>query len=239
MANLPTSRTFENYREWESAWGRLSMPRLRQSSTAFAELSGYIGGALSLAGFRLFRNGGTPLLERRRGTFREEIVIVPAPGMYFREGLPFGVRVHLSSTEVARIRSRYWRPSTRAPQVVATGDIGQLRSWPRWTIWYASIGLETAESLVRELTEHAVPWFETFESPTQLRDKLYARELPLVDSSTALELLLAEFDPFEARRYLATCPPSAWFKSGPVAEPEGYRLGAARLGPISAYYRLW
>jgi hypothetical protein len=155
-----------------------------------------------------------------------------------RAGLPFGVRVHLSSAEIARVRSRFWRPPTRAPHVVGAGDLGQLTAPERRIVWYAEGGIETARLLARELSQVAAAWFALFENPDLLKERLYARAVPLVDDCTTLELLLSEFDPYEARNYLRLRVKRATVPEGPIDEPSGFELTEDRLAPITAYYRL-
>ncbi len=193
---------------------------------------------MSTFGFQLFGNGGLPLIERRFGPFREEILLVPAPNMVRRAELPFGVRVHLSSTEIARVRGRFWRPPTRAPHLVAVGDLGQLSGTDQRIVWLACGGIVTAQLLAQELTRIAVPWFDLFKEPRRLKERLYAGEAALIDDCTALELLLAEFDPYEARRYLRLRVTTYPWTGCPIEEPSGFDLTEDRMAPIASYYRL-
>ncbi|RYF23574.1 MAG: hypothetical protein EOO77_01830 [Oxalobacteraceae bacterium] len=47
-----------------------------------------------------------------------------------------------------------------------------------------------------------MPWYAHFRWPWELCDALFARQVPLIDHATSVELILAEFGPREARRYL-------------------------------------
>ena len=237
MVEELTRTIFDNLTDWEASWNRVPLMSRSASPTAFRDIAHYVGGALFKRGFQLFDNGGMPLLERHSGPYREEILFVPAPKMHRRSDLPFAVRVHLSSTDVARIRSRYWRPPTRAPHVVASGDIGQLLSSNRRVIWNGSAELDTAQVLIEDILRTVLPWFRCFSEPQKLKDRLYAGTLPWIDDCTALELLLAEFDPYEARRYLHRM--ARKFRGAiSYAEPVGFELTEDRIGPITAYYRL-
>lgn len=223
--------------DWDGYWNRAPFLGRVYSPTVFRDIAHYVGGAMLSKGFMLFENGGMPLLERRTGPYREEILFVPAPKMLRRQEVPFAVRIHLSSTAVSRIRSRYWRPPAHAPQIVASGDIGQLLGPDRVLVWNGCEGLDTAKAVIEEITRVALPWFACFANPGRMRDRLLARTLPWIDDCTALELLLSEFDPYEARRYLMRMGsrPSV---ARPFMEPVGYELTDDRMGPITAYYRL-
>jgi hypothetical protein len=232
-----TRTIFGREDDWEANWNRVPLVGRSSAPSAFRDIAHYVGGALFYHGFKLFENGGMPLIERRTGSYREEILFVPAPKMQRRPDIPFAVRIHLSSTEVARIRSRYWRPATRAPHVVASGDIGQLLSPDRRILWSGIGELETAQVLIDEIFRTVLPWFRCFSEPTVMRERLFAGTLPWVDDCTALELLLSEFDPFEARRYLMRMIRQSR-KAPSYAEPGGFDLTEDRIGPITAYYRL-
>jgi hypothetical protein len=225
--------------EWSDLWNQpLDLSRSSSRSTQFRDIAHYVGGVLSTLGFQLFENGGLPLIERYVGAFHEEILLVPAPAMARRVGLPFGVRIHLSSADVSRVRGRFWRPPTRAPHVVAVGDLGELGAPDRHLVWLASEGLATGRQLAQELVRTAVPWFDQFADPARLKGKLYSGHIPLIDDCTALELLLAAFDPYEARRYLRLRLQRSLKLLMPIEEPSGFELSEDRLAPIAAYYRL-
>ncbi|HWD41756.1 MAG TPA: hypothetical protein VG944_23140 [Fimbriimonas sp.] len=239
MESSAALQVFDCTETWEAVWNAEQPPtKSRVSLRTFREIAHFVGGALSTAGFRLFQNGGTPLLERHCGALRQEILLVPAPNFASRPDLPFAIHVHLSNAELARVRARYWRPASRAPQAVAGGDLGQLVSPSRRLLFYGCMGLETAQLAASLTLEHAIPWLGAFESRTGLKNRLYAEDLALVDHCTALELLLAEFDPYEARRYLRVKMRDVKWESGPIAEPEGFTLLQDRLRPITSYYKL-
>ena len=218
-------RTFPDAASFESAWAggdrRGGVP-----PNLLAELRKAVGSE----GFRPFSNGGLPLLLRLRGEMRQEIVFPAGPS----EG-EFAVRLHLSHEGVGRIRGNYWRPA-RAPLAVASGDIGLLETLPVRSIWSG----EPGDALRARLEEDVFPWFEAFDDPETLRETLQANTLPLVDASTALELVLAEFGPREARRFLRTrLDLRTRLESGsPSPERMGFDLGIDRVATIVTYYRL-
>jgi hypothetical protein len=229
---------YDSQTEWEKAWFASSGRLKRRPVNSFLEIASAAACAISDSGFRLFDNGGSPLTERRVRHLRQEILFMPAPRMTQRAGLPFTVRVHVSSREVARVRSRYWRPACRAPQVVASGNLGQLQFPPRHHIFFAAQRFQCVEQIARMLKEDALPWFDKFGSPLEMRADLYSGSIALVDDSTATELLLSEFDRFEAREFVRFRTQARILAKGPIAEREGYDLASDRLAPISVYYKL-
>jgi hypothetical protein len=235
-------RSFPSSSQWTSAWEgrapRFQWPARRAKRSPFQDIAHYVGGALSVVGFQLFQNGGLPLIERRVGTYRQEILLTPAPRMDQRVETPFCVRIHLSNTELARVRSIYWKPPTRAPQSVAAGDLGQLAPQPCHLIWHGNGELETATRIIELLHRDVLPWFDIFLQPSRLRERIYTRSLCLVDDCTALELLLAEFDPFEARSFVTLRLQSVMEHVGPVGVAEGFDLQQDRVHAVAAYYHL-
>ncbi len=188
-----------------------------------------IANALRLEGFHPFQNGGLPLLLRLRGEMRQEIVFPAGPG----EG-EFAVRVHLSHHGVGRVRGHYWRPAIRAPLAVASGDIGLLQSTPVRSIWSG----DAVEEIQTRLKDDVLPWFEVFDDPESLRETLLADTLPLVDASTALELILAEFGAREARRFLRARLDLPRTSPSLASERSGFGLDTDRVPTIVTYYRL-
>jgi len=178
--------------------------RERARPELLTEAAHFLAGALLRYDFHLFQNGGLPLLARHSGELVEEIVLRPAPAET-RRGLPYlpiAVQLHLSHARLPSVRRRYWRGGSRAPQVVATGDLGQLELPPCWVIWNLGTGRHCLASMV-EWTEHlAVPWFEGFHRPIELHGRLQDGCVPLVRTDTALELMLAHYGPVEASVFL-------------------------------------
>ena len=207
---------------WKSGRGQGAPPNA---------LAARVGRGLEAIGFRLFHNGGLPRLDRRRRVLREELVFAPGP-----DDLSFAVRFHLSHDGLGEVRRKYWRPATRAPFAVASGDIGLLESPPVRSIWDAS-DPETAEAILSRVNEDLLPWFDAFEDPDTLHETLFAGTLPLVDVSTALELMVAEFGVRDARRFLRTridlpeSPPPATYR-------EGFDLSEDRVSSVVSYFRL-
>lgn len=156
-------------------------------------------------GFRLFRNGGVPLLERRRGTWIEEIVFRMPPSVDKGEWMPFAIDIHVSCQEIADVRSRYWRVASRPDVAVAGGNIGLLGESGAWLMWNLAAdgpGSPLSEPIMEKLREDVLPWLRLFQSPRMLRQRLFDVGIPRVDSLVAMEWCLLEYGPEEAGRYL-------------------------------------
>lgn len=219
--------------DFEAAWEETGVaPRTPLPLDAIAS---HVNGGLLREGFRLFHNSGVPLLERRRGALREEIVFVPRPNPGV--GHPFAVRVHVSHSGVADVRSRYWRPAVRAPMVVAAGDIGLLEPEPIRAIWRDAGTQRTGDAILRIVRDHVMPWIDPFDDPPELRTRLEEGSMRFVDPSTALELILAEMGIREARRFLRSSV-DAERLLGVAPESQGFDLESDRLATIAAYFRL-
>ena len=77
-----------------------------------------------------------------------------------------------------------------------------------------------------------------FDDPESLLETLRADTLPLVDPSTALELVLAEFGVREARRFRRARLDLRGRPSGPAPERMGFDLDVDRVATIATYYGL-
>lgn len=226
---LPLRRTFPTDAAFDEAWNGPSILPCAERGT-FSEIAHFVAGGLAQEGFCLFANGGLPLIERRRGPLWEEIVFVPS-----KDEAEFTVRFHLSHEGVGEVRGRYWRPASRAPKVVAAGDVAVMEPLPIRALWATAGHVRTAEAVLRTLADHVLPWFDLFDDPGLLRVRLGESSVPLVDPSTAVELILAEYGEREARRFVRERSPV-----GRALAPEkgGYDLASDRLATIAAYYRL-
>ncbi|RYG24157.1 hypothetical protein EON82_11695 [bacterium] len=222
-------RTFTDEGDYRRAWDAAGEPA--QVSRIY-EIAEYVSTALGPKGFSLFHNGGLPMLRRRRGDIWDEIVFPHQPLAY-----DFAVRFHLNHDGVGQVRARFWRPSTRAPKAIAAGDVGMLESPPVWSIWATSEHARTGEAILNVLREDYLPWSDLFDDPPRLREALLGGHVPLVDLSTGVELMLAEFDVREARRFFRSVSEPEW---PPVftARPAGFELHEDRLATIAAYYQL-
>ncbi len=169
---------------------------------AFYEAAHFLGGAMLSHGFRLFRNGGLPLLERRVDSLIEEIVIQPGPKSIRGVYVPLTVKVHISHEGLRAIRERYWLVGSRAPVVIASGQLGLVEDPPGWVIWDVAGGGRALEELAHWVSSLASTWYDHFESLDALRDEVLQTQVPLLNSADALELVLAERGRDQARRFL-------------------------------------
>lgn len=220
-------QTFSDASSFDAAWNDG-----RGQGAPPTEVAERVAKGLAGRGFRLFHNGGLPRLDRRRDKLQEEIVFAPGPG----EGR-FAVRFHLNHEGVGEVRARFWRPATRAPLAIASGDIGLLEMPPVRSIWSATNPIAVAEAIRVRIDEDLLPWLETFDDPATLQETLFANTLPLVDVSTALEIMIAEFGVRDARRFLRARIDLP-IPLGAAVQNRGFDLNTDRLAAIAAYYRL-
>lgn len=235
---IKTKQSYPSKEAWLKAWNEARGSRRNLFSRGAASgqtenVAHFLGGALLSDGFRVFKNGGTPIIERRFGQWVEEILVQPCPAA----NGTFAIHLFLSHQGLREVRSRYWRPASRAPIVVANCDIGELELPPRWITWDVAAGMETSEEAVSWVERLALPWFDTFHDSAVLKQALYASMVPLIDASTALEILIAEFGLEEARKYFRTQIDEGALR-GIIEESRGHNVIATRLRAIAAYYRI-
>lgn len=239
--------TYYTESAFRSAWYEPSIGQRRTifgqnaERESFVSAAHFVGGSLLHSGFRLFRNGGLPLLERRVGPLVQEIILDPGPGAIQGRYIPMSVRVHISHEGMREVRQRYWTPASRAPVVIASGQLGLLDLPPGFVIWNVASSEDTLEPLARWIDGLALPWFELFEDPMELARRVCEQRVPLLKNVDALELVLAEFGPYQARRFLRDLVEFG-AEVSPVAKPL-MRVNAdhderARLDAIATCFRL-
>lgn len=143
----------------------------------------------------LVRTGTIQLFQRRHDTLLEEIAFRSSPT---KPGLAT-FHLYLSHKGLADVRARYWRLDSRAPQVVAEGNIGLLEEAKCWTAWRFGADVEEMGDYVERV---AIPWFDIFHEPVELHGLLRMNKVPLVGMDTALELVLAEYGKGQASAFL-------------------------------------
>jgi hypothetical protein len=208
---------------------------------AFYEAAHFVAGAMLSHGFRLFRNGGLPLLERRVESLIQEIIIQPGPKSIRGVYVPLTFKVHLSHEGMKAVRERYWTVASRAPLVVASGHLGLVDQPPGWVIWDVAGGGRCLEDLALWATSLATTWFDYFDSIDELRDDVLQTHVPLLNSADALELVLAERGRDQAKRFLreiiefgADLSP----KATPLRRVDEQASLRSRLDAIATCYRL-
>jgi hypothetical protein len=174
----------------ESRWFR----RASSSSDAAPRAAHFLAGLLYPDGFRLFHNGGMPLLERRFGALRQEILIVGGTSR-------IGAQVHLSHEGVQELRSRY--TMGRPLSVIASGNVGRLDLPPSWIVWDITSGTRAIEAFAATVRDLALPWFGLFEEPYDLLRALMELDVALLKPVSAVEWVLSEFGQRDARDLLA------------------------------------
>jgi hypothetical protein len=206
-------RLFYRKEDLQLAWEGLpsnsgffaSMRHVHAPREALTEAGHFLGGSLLDHGFKIFKNGGLPLIERRTGPLIEEIVLRSSPYVCDEPFLPIRVYLHLSHTRLQDVRLRYWRPPSRAPSGLACLDLGQLELPPCWVVWNVGLDYEVLVELVDWVRRLALPWFDLFENPEMLKQALYQRMVTGLDLDRSLELILAEFGPIEGIRFINEC----------------------------------
>ncbi len=183
---------------WEAFW----VPKLHgnESLRGLDRAADSLQAVLEPEGFRRFRNGGAPLLERRLGGYVQEIVLIPGPTF---DGHPsVNVRLHISLPELKLFRERYWRPSSMAPALVAGGDSGGLDFPPVHAVWRMSDDPQDGIDLADWLVETALPWLDGFEDFALLAMQFERGGYPMIGLPTCLELLALKLGRSEAKRFL-------------------------------------
>lgn len=161
----------------------------------------FLAGSLVTQRFRLFRNGGTPLLERREGALTEEIVVLAPPLRREFDVAQITLGVHVSHQGLRDVRARYWTTPARAPIDLASGNAGQLEIPPGWALWDVTYGGSVLERLAEWVSAVIIPWLDLFEDPTEMLRILYLRDVPLLSTMNSIEWMVAEFGRREARAY--------------------------------------
>lgn len=172
---------------------------------ALTEAAHFLGGALLENRFRIFKNGGIPLLERRSGPVIEEIVLRASPYVCGEAFLPIRVYLHLSHARLKDVRIRYWHPASRAPGLVASLDLGQLELPPCYVIWNVGLDYQVLIELLDWIRRLALPWFDLFEDSGELRRQIFNGMVACLEIDRQLEMVLAEFGPAEGARFLDEC----------------------------------
>jgi hypothetical protein len=88
---------------------------------------------------------------------------------------------------------------------VANGNIGQIEGSDTRVLWNLASDA-TSDNVVERIAEwlecRAIPWFDGFGNPSQLRRRLFDEGVPLLDNVTALEWCLYEYGEGVAGDYL-------------------------------------
>lgn len=206
-----TQRRLRTYAEFEEAWTTpieipsfvrdLGEPGSLSTESGFQAAAHFLGGSLERFDFKLFRNGGLPLLERRTPPLREEILIKLGPNPVRGAYLPISLELHLSHEGLREIRERYCLGAGRPSSILVSGNIGLAQHVPTYDIW--NVATEDAlPELLAMVRNDLLPFLELLDSPNQLRRAIFDHEAPMFDHTTAIEWLLIEFGRKDARDYV-------------------------------------
>jgi hypothetical protein len=188
---------FRTEEEFNRAWAGedSSIEKATEGDEWFDEAAAFFARRWLDSDIRLIRTGTIQLFQRRHDTLLEEIAFRSSPS---RLGL-CTIHVYLSHKALADVRTRYWRLDSRAPQVVAEGNVGLLEEQHAWTMWRFGADVEQMADFVERT---ALPWFDIFHEPVELHGLLRMNKVPLVGLDTALELVLAEYGRAQASSFL-------------------------------------
>jgi hypothetical protein len=204
-------RRLRTLAEYEEAWvtpvdvpnfvRELGEPGSLSTESGFQAAAHFIAGSLERSDFKLFRNGGLPLLERRTPPFREEILLRLGPNAVRGAYLPVSLELHICHEGLREIRERYWLGAGRPPMVLVSGNIGLTQQIPTFDIWNV-LTEDALSELLSTIRQDVLPFLELLDAPNQLRRAIFDFEAPLFDHSTAIEWLLIEFGRKDARDYV-------------------------------------
>ena len=197
--------------DWNKVWSTpvevpklvrdLGFPGSLETEESFHGAVHYLAGYLQRFEFRLFRNGGLPLIERRTGPMIEEILIRMGPNPIRGAYLPISIDIHVCHEGLREIRERYWPTAGRPPISLISGNIGLLQTVPTFDVWNVATEnalVEIADSFRQEL----LPFLEMLSSPNQLRRAIFDGEAPMFDPASSVEWLLLEFGRSDAREFI-------------------------------------
>lgn len=195
--------------EWQRLWSDRPSPHQslarpqRDAPTAFESLSSVcrsLARAMRGRGFRMYRNGGMPLLERWSGPWRQEILFRPGPAVVRGKYVPVEIQVHLTNDAVGDLRRRYLIADPIPSNALASGNIGELDSPPGWVLW--NVAEPLAMDLVQDsLTRLALPWLSLL-SDSEALDALLNGDVRLMDKVAAFEWVAVMYGRDEASHFL-------------------------------------
>lgn len=204
-------RRFKTQREWDQVWNTpvdvpslvrdLGEPGSLEVQSTFHGVVHYLAGFLQRFDFRLFRNGGLPLIERREGPVIEEILVRLGPHSVRGAYLPISLQLHVCNENLRDIRSRYWPAAGRPPVSLVSGNIGLIQTVPTYDIWNVATE-DSLQEITRSFREDLLPYLELLASPNQLRRAIFDGKAAMFDHAIAVEWLLMEYGRGDAREYI-------------------------------------
>lgn len=180
--------------DWGSVWNRKVTWRERRNVAGemvpswqlFQNASHFLAGSLSRDGYRLFRNGGLPLLERQWNDWTAEILMRMGPNPVKGKWVPVTVDLHVSNFRLAGVRERYWRPGQVGLIAVARCNLGEC-SMPHGKIIVNLAHSRGMESLADAVYHLGLAWIDHLTDPPESATGFYEPARLLAQ----LELVLA------------------------------------------------
>lgn len=167
--STPALQLVEGFTKWKQAWdcrpaGIKPDPRAESLPRPWSQCwdaINFTAGAAYRDGYRLFHNGGRPLLERRWQGWTAEILF--KIGSHSVRGVyaPLTVVIHLSHAGIAEVRSRYINRNAGGLSSVASKNLGHVLSPGSYALF--NLAHEGAqEKLADSVVRFGIPWVESY-----------------------------------------------------------------------------
>ena len=187
--------TYDSEAAFLAAWNQRRFKRITTKlppEDSVMNVAHFIAGHSMHEGFRLFKNGGTPQLEKRRANRVFEIIFRPGQPGVAGLAAPYTITAHVSDTRLKLQRELYWKVPSMAPAIIASTQLDQLEIPPHWAIYDAETDIEGVEWVSDRILASLVPWFSLFIRPSGMLDRLRLQQIPRIERDTALELVILE-----------------------------------------------
>jgi hypothetical protein len=190
---MKTGQFFQDEGNFHLAWNRLgdeTEPLTISQLLEVEEVAKNIGALLRSTKFRLFHNGGNPMLERRYQTRRYELLIKPQP-LCLRSASPcFTVHAIVTDSRLLEHRQLFGNTASGQLAVVAQANAGQLAIPPGFWLWTTDPLTNPAPEIADWIDDHLIPWFQGIEDGMEAPIEFVQGKVPFVSIDTALELML-------------------------------------------------
>ena len=199
--NILPIRLVETEAEWRQigeSGGRLSSLNVFQSSWILQrDAASFVAGSLDRYGYRLLRNGGTPLLQKSWADWTVEIVI-RRHGQHGRGAAPITADIHIHNSRLTEVRERYWRSTLPGVRHVGSVNIGRLICNECFGAVFELEEEDAPSMLARAICDVGLVWINSVTDPVDWD----AEDTVRLDPQVTLELLLAYHGWGRAGRYL-------------------------------------
>ncbi len=215
---------------WHEA-NRSDSARLTLTQLAsIEEVAKELGQRLKESKFKMFHNAGNPMLERRYGTRRYEILFRPKPSAE-SGGFPgFTLHTIVCDSRLLEHRQLYGNTASGQLAVLAQANAGQLAIPPGFWIWSADPFERPAGEIGSWIEDHVVPWFRMIEDAMEAPVDFLLGRVSHVPKNTALEMMLIVYGKEEAGKQLRKV-----LRSDPaLAEAIETGVGSSEIGLLAA-----